>query len=177
MTRPYAERSDAKIGQTHDMSFTSKPLDRPLPQGPEGQRPIYTRASLWTAVGAVALASVGVASGLLARSSYDEWKDLDALNDPANDAQLTSLEDDTRDRAILANVSFALAGATAVVAGVLFYFEGRADRSEERAVTLMPARGGGHRRLQLELLRQEIAKRWLGREFRGLRRGPQVGSP
>jgi hypothetical protein len=77
---------------------------------------------LWTwiaAGGALAAAGTGLAFGLWARTSWDDYRDAATKGD---DGRYNDLKDAIPTRAMVANVSFAAAGALAVTAAVLYLF-------------------------------------------------------
>jgi hypothetical protein len=107
---------------------------------PERGRSLFARWWLWGGV-AVAAAATGGAFGLAARNDRDE---LNALNDDpgAHDYQeFVELEDRIHRRAGIANASYAVAGACAVVSGILLVRDLR--RSDDSpSVAPAPVTGG-----------------------------------
>ena len=84
----------------------------------------------------MAAAGVGLGFGLSARADYDEYKTTDDAT------RFHEVEDSVPRKALVANISFAAAGALAVTSAVLFFLEGRPARGEGRAVSLVPTVGG-----------------------------------
>jgi len=90
--------------------------------------PLLARGLTWTAA-AVGVGAVGVFFGLRSESAQD---DLDALNRTSAQHDFRDaldVEDRLRRDALIANVSFAVAGAAAVTAAVLWVREWRSPRS------------------------------------------------
>jgi hypothetical protein len=90
----------------------------------------------WVAAGStVVLAAGAVTAGLLAQSKFDSLRSSCGAGNPARPGCPQSDIDSVTSRQTMANVFWGLAGAAAVTAGVLFYFEGR-------PVTVAPVAGG-----------------------------------
>lgn len=109
---------------------------RPAPQA---DRPPQKRGRLWTwiaAGGAVAAGAVGLGVGLSARKDYDEYESM-----PWDEQAILDQERTIRRKSLVANISFAAAGALAVTSVVLFFVEG--GSSEQRAAVLPTAGPGG----------------------------------
>jgi hypothetical protein len=87
---------------------------------------------------AVAAAGSGLVFHKLAEDSYSRYKRA------TNRTAAADLRDQTRTRNTIANVSFGVAGATALSAGTLFILAARADAraAEAPSVAILPAPGG-----------------------------------
>ena len=104
--------------------------------GAPGSPSVFSRWWLWGGV-AVAVAGAGVAFGLAASSAQDDVKRLNMQSTmtPIDFAQAKAREDDAHTDALLANISFGVAGACAVVSAILLY-------RDQTTVVAMPTRGG-----------------------------------
>jgi hypothetical protein len=97
-----------------------------------GGTPAFLKKTwFWTGVATVAFAGIGVGFGLSAKSKHDEWKEYVSMTQPApiyDEAK--EIEDDVKSKAIIANISFAVAGAGAIATGVLLYLDLRSNSGE-----------------------------------------------
>lgn len=109
------------------------PSDRgETPESPS----VWSRWWLWGGA-AVAVAGVGIAFGLAASGAEDDVKRLNmqSMTMPIDYAQAKAREDDAHTDALLANVSFAAAGALAITSAILLY-------RDQTSVVATPTRGG-----------------------------------
>jgi len=128
--------------------ITQPTLPPSLPPPPR-PRPLYAQWWLWGGV-SVAAAATGTLFGLAVRSAGN---DLDALNatSMAHDfGEAQDILDRGRRNALISNIAFSAAGASAVAAVILFVT--RPDsRSRERSVTVVPTPTRGGTTLTLEV--------------------------
>jgi hypothetical protein len=100
-----------------------------------------TRWYLWGGL-AVAAAATGVGFGLSTRSTLDELDELKQMSPMVEGSEALALEDKARSRALIANISFAAAGAFAIAAGIFFFTSGGdAPAKEESSLSLTPSLG------------------------------------
>lgn len=126
-------------------SFTTRSLapEPRKPRGPAPTRPVsvdppdspfHTRPLTWAAA-AAGIGAVGLFFGLRSESAQDELDQLNR-NSPAHDFRdALAVEGRLRRDTLIANIGFAAAGATAVVAAVLWLREPRPDRAAIPALT------------------------------------------
>jgi hypothetical protein len=120
---------------TRQVKEAKRPEARPPPPPPPPGRALYARAWLWGGI-AVAAGATGAYFGLEVRSGGDE---IDALKrDSANHTfgEARAIESRMRRDALIANIGFGVAGASAIVAGYLFLT--RPAQRREQATTLAP---------------------------------------
>jgi hypothetical protein len=111
-------------------------LPAPPPVSPPPPPPRPRRIWTWVAAGAaLAVGGAALGLGLSAKSSYDEFRELDAKRDPALSGQLDDLDGTIKGRATGANVCVGVAAAAAVTSVVLFFVEGRQPASERVAIS------------------------------------------
>ena len=104
---------------------------------PDEGTPIYASWVAWGGLAVVA-GGVGLWAGLGARSAVDELDDIRGSEFEVEFSDAKRTADRAESRSLVANLCFAGAGATAVVAGVLFFRErARGSRSEAAAVAPM----------------------------------------
>jgi PEGA domain. len=90
----------------------------------------------WVAAGSTVLLAAGaITAGLAAQSKFDSLRSSCGAGNPARPGCPQSDIDSVTSRQTMANVFWGLAGAAAVTAGVLFYFEGQ-------PVSVAPVAGG-----------------------------------
>ena len=113
---------------------------KPLP--PPAARPLYAQWWLWGGVSAAA-AVTGTLFGLGARSAGNDLEALNAASMAHDFGEAQDVLARARRNALLANITFGAAGATAVAAVILFVTRPDA-RSRERSITVVPTpiRGG-----------------------------------
>ena len=133
-----------------ELGRTEVPTGRPgtvVPAGP-GPEPdprrndsggsVFTSPLLWGGL-AVAFAGAGAGFGLSSKAAQDELEELKERSSEVEFSEAQALEDKARQRALIANISFAAAGAAAV-ATVVFLLTG-GDEDEEAGARLTPALG------------------------------------
>ena len=103
---------------------------------PTASPPLWSRWWLWGGA-AVAVAGAGVAFGVLASGAEDDVKRLNMQSTtmPIDFAQAKAREDDAHTDALLANISFGVAGALAITSAILLY-------RDQTTVVATPTRGG-----------------------------------
>jgi len=134
------QKISVKFGATQDMKLeltslaggtkrSSEPASTPVDQDESGYHPT---AAFWIfAGGAVAAAGVGTAFGLMAASKHDEFE-----KNPSQD-----LYDEGRRDALIADVSFGVAAASAITAGVLFFTSKESGSPQDRGFAVAPSFG------------------------------------
>ncbi len=105
-----------------------------------GGPPFYAHWMVWGGA-AVAIAGVGVVTGLSTRSSVNKLDDVRQNSEMYEYTYAQSLADKAERRALYTNIAFGAAAACAVVSGVLFWRQRRAGRAEREAA-LVPMLGG-----------------------------------
>jgi tetratricopeptide (TPR) repeat protein len=132
-----------------ELGRTEVPTGRPgavVPEpGPEPDRQrkdsggsVFTSPLLWGGL-AVAFAGAGAGFGLSSSAAQDELEELKERSSEVEFSEAQALEDKARQRALIANVSFAAAGAAAV-ATVVFLLTGGGE-DDEAGARLTPALG------------------------------------
>jgi tetratricopeptide (TPR) repeat protein len=114
------------VGEDSRVAASPRSTDR------GGGPPLYAHFAAWAGAAAV-FGGVGIWAGLETRSAVDE---LDAITaDSANHefSEAQAVAERAQRRALVANVSFGLAGACAIVSGVLFFRRGGDSSGTERA--------------------------------------------
>jgi hypothetical protein len=99
---------------------------------------VFTSPLLWGGL-AVAFAGAGAGFGLSSSAAQDELEELKERSSEVEFSEAQALEDKARQRALIANVSFAAAGAAAV-ATVVFLLTGGGE-DDEAGARLTPALG------------------------------------
>lgn len=112
---------------------TPTPIRPPRDRPPA--RPVYAHWGLWAGI-AVGVAGFGTYFGLEARSDSREIDRMNADSTSYEYAEAQKIEQSAERNALLANVSFAVAGTTAIVALVMFLRHRSAPAS--RATVLAP---------------------------------------
>ena len=97
------------------------------------QSSIATNWIVWAGAAAV-FGATGTGFGLWSRSAINEIDDLKKNSENVEFKTVLDLEDKAKQRALLANIGFGLAGACAIAATV-FYFRGRASHSQDESVS------------------------------------------
>jgi len=116
---------------------------RPVATRPRRTRSFLGRGWLWAGI-AVAAAGSGIYFGLQAKSAEDDLAALsqDSMNHSFSEAQ--EVEDRARRDALIANISFGVAGGFAILATVLFLRGDPAQPAEDSALLVpRPTRHGG----------------------------------
>jgi hypothetical protein len=106
----------------------------------DGATPFYASWILWGGV-AVAAGAGGVWAGLSARSAVDELDDIRGTEFEVEFSDAQAIADRAERRSLIANVCFAGAGASAVVAGILFVRDLRRGPGPEAAASVAPVVG------------------------------------
>src|SRR5262249_43464701 len=102
--------------------------------------PPVARSRWWIwGIAAGATAATGLAFGLAARSNDDDARRLTAMSSMYDFRQVQSLQDASHRDSLIANLSFGVAGACAVVSAILFV---RAPGSADAAVSVSPSHAG-----------------------------------
>lgn len=101
--------------------------------------PFYAHWMVWGGA-AIAIAGVGVVTGLSTRSSVNKLDDVRQNSEMYEYTFAQSLADKAERRALYTNIAFGAAAACAVVSGVLFWRQRRAGRAEREAA-LVPMLG------------------------------------
>ncbi|HEY8144373.1 MAG TPA: tetratricopeptide repeat protein [Kofleriaceae bacterium] len=101
--------------------------------------PFYAHWMVWGGA-AVAIAGVGVITGLSTRSSINKLDEVRQNSEMYEYTYAQSLADKAERRALYTNIAFGAAAACAVVSGVLFWRQRRAGRAEREAA-LVPMLG------------------------------------
>ena len=101
-------------------------------------RPLYAHWATWGAA-AVVVAGVGVWAGLRTRSAIDELDEIAAMSEMYEFSDAQAVADRAERNALVANISFGVAGACAIVSGVLYFkaskrSSGEAERAPAAAV-------------------------------------------
>jgi tetratricopeptide (TPR) repeat protein len=103
------------------------------------RKPFYAHWAVWGGV-AVGFAGIGLLTGLSTRSAISELDDIRNNSQDYEFSEAQAVADKAERRALYTNLSFAVAGACAVVSGVLFFRRGSGKGKEERAA-LVPVVG------------------------------------
>jgi hypothetical protein len=115
----------------------------PTPEGPRKPRPLIAKWWLWGGVAVV----FGGAAGYFAYDARKAVDELDRLNADSSNHSFTEAKDvESRARrdVLFANIGFAVAGAAAITATILFLTDPGPARPERRtAVTPVPLADGG----------------------------------
>ena len=106
--------------------------------------PFYAHWMVWGGA-AIAIAGVGVVTGLSTRSSVNKLDEVRQNSEMYEYTYAQSLADKAERRALYTNIAFGAAAACAVVSGVLFWRQRRAGRAEREAalVPLLGAESAG----------------------------------
>jgi hypothetical protein len=121
---------DVVIEPSAGVQAVAPPVAEEHPESPS----LVSRWWLWGGAAAV-VAGAGVAFGLAASSAQDDVKRLNADSMNHDFSEAKAREDDANRDALLANISFGVAGACAVVSAILLY-------SEQTTVVATPTHGG-----------------------------------
>ncbi len=100
---------------------------------------IVTNWMLWGGL-AVAAGATGTGFGIWTRSIVSDIDDMTQNSGMHEFSDVLALEEKAKSRALIANISFGVAGACAIAAGV-FYFTGDKGNSEERNTAFVPMLG------------------------------------
>jgi len=106
--------------------------------------PLYAHYLVWGGV-SVAFAGLGTWAGLSARSQVDKLDDIRANSADYEFSDVKAVADKAEQRALIANISFAAAGASAVLATYLFIRRDRGKETDARAAvvpTITPEAAG-----------------------------------
>lgn len=102
-----------------------------------GSRPVYARWYTW-AGGAALAAGVGAYFGLEKLQADGDIDDLNDTSSQHNFSDTDPIEDRGRKAALFANISFAVAGGAALVAGILLLRGAPRDRPAEERTAIAP---------------------------------------
>lgn len=108
---------------------------------PPRTRPLYARWWLWGGV-SVAAAATGTLFGLAARSAGDELNELNASSLDHHFGEAQDVLARGRRDALVTNIAFGVAGASAVAAVLLFITDRPTPRERSIQVAPVPTRGG-----------------------------------
>ena len=123
-----------------------KPIVKPKivkVEKPRAPLPWYFKWYLWAGAGVV-FTGTATYFGLEARSDAKELQNLFDHDVEHTQAESIAIEDRARRNVLFTNISFGLAGAFAIGAGVLYLLEPKQrDVAPSSGVSIAPARGGG----------------------------------
>jgi tetratricopeptide (TPR) repeat protein len=141
---------DRHGNQLAELGRTEVPTGRPralVPSGPgpapapdrgEASGSVLTSPLLWGGL-AVAFAGAGAGFGLYSRAAQSDLEELKERSSEVEFSEAQALEDQARQRALIANIAFGAAGAAAI-ATVVFLLTGD-DEPDEAGARLSPALG------------------------------------
>ncbi len=132
----------AEVGSSETPIELEVPEDEPDPDpitDPDVTRhstsdspPLYANWMVWGGV-SVVFAGVGTWAGLSARKKMDALDVITQQSPMFEFSQAKALEDKAKSRALIANITFGLAGAAAVAAAILFVKGGKSKTSMEES--------------------------------------------